>query len=117
MTEYIETKAKDGSTIRIEVDADPKGSAGFAGRLADSSDVSTEAAKDAYDQTLQTIQACANGVIDTIHGLSTQPSAASFEFAIKVDANSGALIAKSGGDAHFKVSLSWKQPDPEKDKE
>lgn len=112
MTEYIETKTKDGLTIRIEVDPDARGTAGF-GRQTAAGDVSTETAQDAYDQTLNTIRACASGVIDTLQGLDAQPSAASIEFAIKVDAKAGAMIAKSVGAAQFKVSLSWKQVEPD----
>jgi len=112
MTEYIETKTKDGVAIRIEVEADAKGSAGFA-RQATTGDVSTETAQDAYNQTLNTIRACANGVIDTWQSLDAQPSSASIEFAIKIDAKAGAMIAKSAGAAQFKVSLSWKQIEPE----
>jgi hypothetical protein len=116
MTEYIETESKSGAIIRIEVGADAKGSAGF-GRQAGSTDVSNEAVKDAYDQILTTVRACADGMMDTIQGLETQPSAASIEFALKVDAKAGAMIAKSMGDAHFKVSLSWKQGESDSEKE
>jgi hypothetical protein len=62
---------------------------------------------------LNTVRICANGVIQTLQNLDTLPSAASIDFAIKIDAEAGAMIAKSLGDAHFKVSLSWKQVEPE----
>ena len=74
MTDYIETQTKDGVALRIEVEADVKGSAGF-GRQTETTDVSNEAVKDAYDQTLNTIRACANGVIDTLQGLPEHPNA------------------------------------------
>ena len=112
MTNYIETQTKDGATVRIEVEADHKGAAGF-GRLTETTDVSNEAVKDAYDQTLNTIRACAAGMIDTLQALPEQPSTASIDFAIKVDAEAGAMVAKSMGDAQFKVSLSWRQEKPE----
>lgn len=116
MADYIETYTKDGVAIRIEVEADTKGAAGFA-RQASAGDVSSEAAKVAYDQTLETIRVCANGVIHTLQSLDTQPSAASIDFAIKIDPRAGALVAKSLGEGQFKVSLSWKQAEPDdKDK-
>ena len=40
---------------------------------------------------------------------------ASIDFAIKVDATAGAMIAKSMNDAQFKVSLSWQKETPETD--
>ncbi len=108
MSAYIETQAKDGTIIRIEVESASKTSTGFARQPAPVN-VSTEAAKDAYDQTLNTIRACANGVLDTLQTLEVLPSAASIDFAIKVDAEAGVMIAKSPAEAQFKVSLSWKQ--------
>jgi hypothetical protein len=108
MAEYIETQTKDGATFRIEVESTSKIAAGFS-RQASAANVSHEGVKDAYDQTLNTIRACANGMIETLNGLDTLPSVASIDFAIKVDAEAGAMIAKSLGEAHFKVSLSWKQ--------
>ena len=116
MTQYIETFTDDGTAIRIEVEADAKmGGVGFA-RQASPDDVSSASTKDAYDQTLKTIRGCANGVIDTIQNLDALPSTASIDFAIKIDPEAGAMIAKSGADAQFKVSLSWKQPEPDKEK-
>ena len=109
MIHYIETQAKDGSMIRIEVEDTSKTGVGFTPKQDRATDVSGETAKDAFNQSLKTISACANGVIDTIQTLDTLPSSASVEFAIKVDAEAGALVAKSRDDAQFRVSLSWKQ--------
>ncbi len=115
MADYIETKTKDGATIRIEVESASKIGAGFGHKTSgDSQD--EDAAQNAYTQTLATINACANGVIDTLQNLEQLPSAASINFAIKVDADAGAMIAKSANDAQFKISLNWKQAEPEADK-
>jgi len=113
MTYYIETFSDDGLPIRIEVEDTSKPSAGFT-RSTSPTNISNEAVKDAYDQTLRTIRGCANGVISTVQNLDTLPSSASIDFAIKIDPEVGAMIAKSREDAHFRVSLSWKQPEPEK---
>lgn len=112
MVEYIETQTKEGATLKIEVESASKVAAGFT-RSTSPANVSHEGVKDAYDQTLQTVRLCANGMIATLQGLDTLPSAASVDFAIKIDAEAGAMIAKSLGDAHFKVSVSWKQVEPE----
>ncbi len=116
MVDYIETQTKDGTTIRIEVEEMSKTGAGFS-RPSDTTDISDELSKNVYQQTLDTIRACADGVIDTVQNLEALPSAASINFAIKVDAEAGAMIAKSMNDAQFKVSLSWKQVEPEQREE
>lgn len=110
MVHYIETLTKNGQTIRIEVDETVRTGAGFA-RQSPSPDVSSDASKDAYTKMLDAIRGCADGVIDVLQGLDAQPNSASVDFAIKVDAEAGAMIAKSREGAHFRISLSWKQPD------
>ena len=113
MTNYIETQARDGSEIRIEVEDVSKIGAGFSPKSAPN--VTSETAKDAYNQTLNAIRACANGIADTIQSLEMQPNAASIDFAIKIDAEAGAMIAKSREAAQFRVSLSWKQEEEKQD--
>ncbi|MCB0208570.1 MAG: hypothetical protein KDJ52_04555 [Anaerolineae bacterium] len=112
MVHYIETLIKDGQSIRIEVDEASRSGAGFA-RQSPSSDISSDATKDAYSQVLDTVRGCANGVIDVLQSLEAQPQSASVDFAIKVDAEAGAMIAKSRESGQFRISLSWKQPDPD----
>jgi hypothetical protein len=112
MIDYIETQAKDGTPIRIEVEETQRTGTGF-GRQASPADSASGLAKEAYNQALSTIRACANGVIDTLQNLDAAPNAASINFAIKIDAEAGAMVAKSLNDAQFKVSLSWKQVEPE----
>jgi hypothetical protein len=116
MTHYIETQIKDGSTIRIEVADTTKAGVGFS-RSSAATQISTEEAKDAYNQLLTTIRHCANGVIETLQSLEALPNTASIDFAIKIDAEAGAMVAKSREDAQFRVSVSWKQAEPEKKEE
>ncbi len=113
MTHYIETQTKSGGVLKIEVEDTSKPSPGFA-RATQPTNVSGEAAKSAYNDLLNTIQACAAGVVDTIQTMEATPSAASVDFAIKVDGEVGVMIARSREDAQFRVSLSWKQPEPDK---
>ncbi|GAB4424578.1 MAG: hypothetical protein Kow0031_03640 [Anaerolineae bacterium] len=113
MTHYIETKTKNGSVLKIEVEDTSKPSTGFA-RATQPTNVSTEAAQSAYNDLLQAIEACAAGVVDTIQNMSATPSAASVDFAVKIDGEVGVMIARSREDAQFRVSLSWKQPEPDK---
>ena len=111
MTDYVETKTKEGTTIRIEVDSGGKSGTGFGRAAAEGA--AGENAADAYNQVLDTIRACANGMIETVQNLDAAPSGASIDFAIKVDADAGAMVAKRMGEAQFKISLSWQQAEPE----
>ena len=111
MTQYIETKTRDGATLRIEVEDINRPTPGFT-RSSTSTNVSSEALDDAYDQLLSTIKGCAAGVVETIEGLEPSPSAAAIDFAIKIDAEAGTMIARSREDAQFRISLNWKQETP-----
>jgi hypothetical protein len=110
-TEYIETRTKDGTVIRIEVEAGSKTMTGFSAQHSPGD--AAERRTEAYSETLNTIRACANGMIDTLQSLEALPSTASINFALKIDAKAGAMIARSDNDAQFKVSLSWKQAEAE----
>ena len=114
MTHYIETHTKDGSPIRIEVEVTSKTGAGFT-HQASPADLSSDAVRDAYDQALNTIRGWANGLIDTIQHIDSLPNSAAVDFAVKIDPEAGAMIAKSRDEGQFRVSLSWKQPDSEKE--
>lgn len=114
MIHYIEIQTKEGATLRIEVESTSKTGVGFT-RQPSPTDVSSEGVKDVYDQTLTAIQSWANGVLDSVQNIATQPSAATVDFAIKIDGEAGAMIAKSRDEGQFKVSLSWKQPEAEKE--
>ena len=114
MTDYIETKAKDGTPVRIEVELSSKSGAGFS-RTTSASDATSDTAKAAYNQALDTIRVCANGVIGTLQELEAAPNTASVSFGIKFDADAGAMVAKSMNEAQFKVSLSWKEVEPDSD--
>ena len=114
MTHYIETQTGEGSSVRIEVEDTSKPATGFA-HQSTSTNVSGDNAEEAYQQVLQTIRGCADGIIGTIQDLQTQPDTVAVDFAIKVDAEAGAMVAKTREDAQFRVSLSWKQSEPEKD--
>ena len=52
MTDYIQTKTRDGHTIRIEVESVAKAAAGFGGRQTSPADVSTEAVDNVFEQVL-----------------------------------------------------------------
>jgi|GEM_PF-1478532 len=115
MIEYIETKTDQGIPVRVEVEPSIKSGAGF-GQKTGGGEVTGEAAKDSYNQTMHTIHAFVNGIIGTLQNLDASPTSASVDFAIKIDAEAGAMVAKSMGESHFKISLSWKQIEADDDK-
>jgi len=115
MTHYIETKTKDGTILRIEVEDTSKPAPGFT-RASAPTNLSTDAADEAFAHLLQAIQGMASDLIGTVQNLESAPSVTAVDFAIKIDAEVGALVARSRDDAQFRVSLTWKEPDSGTDK-
>jgi hypothetical protein len=113
MTHFIETETKDGKILRIEVEDTSKPTTGFT--RTKPTNVSTEAVVDAYTQVLDAIAGVATGVLETVQNLDATPSSAAIDFAIKINSEVGAMVAKSREDGQFRVSLTWKQPSPEDD--
>ncbi|ASC70472.1 hypothetical protein XM38_014110 [Halomicronema hongdechloris C2206] len=62
----------------------------------------------ALDQAMGTIQGVANCTSETLGKLAQSPSEVEIEFAIKVDAEVGALIANGRQEGNLRVKLVWK---------
>lgn len=60
-----------------------------------------------FQEAMATIKEVAATVRDTIAGLA--PSEASVELGFKLSAESGVILAKAGGEAHVKLTLTWKK--------
>ena len=71
-------------------------------------DLQKESAK-AIESAMNTIYNTAREVSDTINSLAVKPSTVEIEFGITLKAESGALIAKCGAEASFKVTLTWEK--------
>ncbi|HOE44966.1 CU044_2847 family protein [Methanothrix soehngenii] len=66
---------------------------------------SAEAVKNA----MNTIYNTARQVTDTIDALEVKPSSVDVEFGVTLKGESGALIAKAGVEAAFRVKITWTQ--------
>ncbi len=69
---------------------------------------------EAIDKAMSTMRQVADRVLDTIRDInvSDRPAQVEVEFGLTLDAEAGALIAKVGTQAGFKVKLVWKaKPD------
>jgi len=69
----------------------------------------TEMAAEAFTQGMALIRTCAEQVAETVAKVSAaaKPTSVEVEFGIKLNGEVGALIAKTGAEAHLNVKLSW----------
>jgi hypothetical protein len=113
MREYIESRVGNEGTILIEI-SNHKATVGFG---VHQSKEEKEKADNAFNQALNTIRLAANGVLETLNTLPEKPDHVKIDFAIKIDADAQAMLAKSSSsDAQLKVSLAWRTPPPAKEK-
>lgn len=63
----------------------------------------------AFDDAMNTIREVAEKVTTTIQTVAASPDALEISFAIKLTAEAGAVIAKTGIEGTFSVKLTWKK--------
>jgi hypothetical protein len=109
MKRLIKYPLEDGTNITIEVD-DPSSEgvtrAGRGGNVV-------EEATQKFEDALRQIKPATLAIISTLRELSDSPDEASIEFGVKLNANSGVILASAGVEANFVFKLTWKRPSPE----
>jgi len=114
MRDYIESRVGNEGKILIEI-SNGKGAVGFGSHQ---SEEEKEKVDNAFNQALNTIRLAANGVLETLNTLPEKPDHVKIDFAIKIDDDAQAMLAKaSSSDAQLKVSLAWRTPPPVKETE
>jgi Trypsin-co-occurring domain 1 len=68
-----------------------------------------EKSRQALDKSLGIIQAVTRRVHQLKENMPNSPDELTFQFGIKLDAEAGAMIAKSGVEASIHLTLSWKK--------
>jgi hypothetical protein len=61
-----------------------------------------------YD-ALDKVKPMSEAIISKFKDLSKRPQEINVEFGVKMSAEAGAIIASSGLEANFKITLKWKQ--------
>jgi hypothetical protein len=101
MSEVVRYQTRDGgSWVLVEVDAEAFG-VERVGRAADG----VHEAGQLLAQALAGVRDAAGAAMDVLKALS--PDGIEMEFGVKLAGEAGAIIAKTSGEAHFKVKLTW----------
>ena len=106
MTDLIKFEAEDGSYLVVESDervAGPPVPVNRGKKLAVAASTTLE---DALQHSLPALRRITEAV------QSVAPDEYEVEFGLKLDAEAGAVIAKTGVSGHFTVRLGWKEPAP-----
>lgn len=102
----VEVEVDDG--VGDGVDGPEIGPASRAGDLIRSATTS-------FDGALANVRAAASVTLASFRDMEVGPDEIQLEFGLKLNAQAGAVIAKTGVDGHLQVTLTWRraaQPDP-----
>lgn len=70
-------------------------------------------ATDTFEAALAKIRYAAEGILSQLRSLAQPPDEVEVEFGVKMNAETGAIIAKASTEANFKINLTWKKTSPD----
>lgn len=102
MTELISVPLAGGGSIIVEAGSavDPAGVV-KAGRLADG----LQQAVHTLDSTLEPVASAAKSALDKLR--AAQPDGVTLEFGVRLSGELGAIITRTTGECHMRVTLRW----------
>ncbi|MFC7591912.1 CU044_2847 family protein [Nonomuraea antimicrobica] len=104
MSELMRVPLSDGGCFLVEVADDEPG----VRRASRAGDV-VDAAVDSLKTALEPIRQAAECALETFR--KAGPRAVEIEFGVRLNAEAGAVIAKTGTEGHLTVKLSWGEKD------
>jgi hypothetical protein len=100
-TELLRFESNSQKPVYAEVDSS---SAGY--ELARRNGPAREA-KTRFEEALKDVESAAKAVLDTFRDGSLRPDAVEVEFGVRLNAEVGAVFAKTAADGHFVLRLTW----------
>ena len=105
MSELVEYELGDGSRILIEVEERSTGPVMRGGRAQDL----VTKADSTLEQALSKIGPVTAAAFAQLRNVAEPPDEIDIEFGVKLSADVGAIIARTGGEANFQISLRWRK--------
>jgi hypothetical protein len=108
----ISSKEPNG-VILVEVEGEPASDLGYSSdHRGDRLDKIRCSAENLFSDGIALIETCAQAVVDQVSelGEAARPDELTVQFAIKLDSEVGAVIARASGSAQLQVSLKWARP-------
>ena len=108
MARFVEVPLPDGVSLVVEASEEPNDEvvrAGYARELAAD-------AVESFEGALEGVRHAADMIIGRMRTIDHRPDEVSVEFAIKLGAQAGVVIAKSAIEANLTVRIRWNQSSP-----
>ncbi len=105
MTEFARFELDGGGSVVVEVDEEPGVSrASRPGRVL-------RDARASFEKALTDVRDAAATALDQFRAMSRPPDEVELKFGVKLDAEAGAVIARTGVQGQFEVKLRWRRDD------
>jgi hypothetical protein len=107
MSHVVDLPLAEGGSIKIEVGEAPlpRPAAGPVVRSARPVELAS-AATETFEHALAGVAPAATALVSKLRS-SAEPSEITLEFSLKVSADAGVVVARTGGEANFRVLLKW----------
>jgi len=95
----------DAGHVVMEVEENDSGG-GRTGKAGQIAATATRSLAESFDQ----VRGAAAVLLDRLSTLPSAPSTVQVELGVKINAEAGAVIAKTAAEGNFTVRLSWERP-------
>ena len=106
MTNIVKFTLDKGGEVFFEVSDEDLGQgqelAGFA------ENVIVKEAKETFDKAIKNVKPVLEKTLETLIDIPKQPEEIEVEIGLKLNGDAGAIFAKIGAEANFKIKLLWK---------
>ena len=109
MKRLIEFQLADGDKIYVEVEETGEGGMVPASRGGRSVTDKADKARKTFEDALDKIRPAAATIIGKLRDLHDPPDEIEVEFGLKMNAEFGAVVAATGMEANYKVTLKWER--------
>lgn len=107
MTELARFELEQGGDVVVEVRTGP-----VTTRASRREDLVLDA-KVSFERALGTVKDAASAALGQFQAMARRPDEVEIKFGVKLSAEAGAVIAKTGLDGQFEVRLKWTRPTEE----
>jgi hypothetical protein len=104
MTELAVFELADGGSVLVEVD-----SAEGISRVGRQGDILRSVGR-TFDEALSTVRDAATAALGQFQTMTCRPDEVEINFGVKLDAEVGAVIARTGMQGQLTVTLTWRAP-------
>jgi hypothetical protein len=66
-----------------------------------------QSATASFGSALRHVRTAADEALTTLREMDARPDGVELEFGVKLNAEAGAVIARTGAEGHFKIKLTW----------